>query len=635
MPRRKPWAISKQSLQLAPENPDYWFGYGDFLVRTQQLEKAESALTNCVQLHPKHTNAWIALLHCYQNLGQMEKAVFSGKSAVDSDPNHKKAWLSYLGALGYHHQYAAAIQVSQDAIERFPDDWELLHMVGNLLTASGRDEEGYQWYLKAYELQKESTEVLNSIGLHLSRFERPWQAMPYHNKALELKPGNLYTHHCLGFAFLKAGYPKDAAQHLLKSVEGGYKNKDCHDSLLMALQYLEGVSESQIYDFHKQWVDLYAPEDATEKPLKITNANPSSPLRVGFVSADLHEHSVARFMSCLIGNIPEDIDVFLYSHSDGTHERTKFLMSLGGTWLFCRDHTDDQLVDRIRTDRIDVLIDLSGHTGNHHLTVFAQKPAPVQVTWLGYPNTTGLQSIDYRLSDNIADPEGEADELSSETIIRLPHGFHCFEPPIQLPEINELPALKNGYITFGCFNNQAKITPLTVKRWGLLLSTFPNSRLLLKNKQLREAQNQSIWRNILEQNFIPIDRVEFCGYTPSLEDHYRMYKNVDIALDTFPYNGTTTTCEALWMGVPVLTILGNSQRSRTAASLLTHAGIPQWIASNETEWLTIPKTFTEDFHALNQLRQSLRDTCTHSPIGNATRFATKFFKTIQSLVSGP
>jgi len=621
----------KQSVLEAPENAEFWFGYGDLLLRLDDLQDAEVALTNCVQINPKHTKAWVALIYCFQNLNQMEKAVFAGESAVASDPTDKKAWLTYLGALGYHHQYAKALERSKEALVHIPNDWELFHMIGNILTASGKDEEGYQWYLKAYELEKESPELLNSIGLHYSRFERPWDAIPCHNKALELKPGDLYAHHCLGFAYLKAGYPKDACDHLLKATEGGYKNKDCHDSLLMALQYLDGISESQIYEFHIQWPNLYAPQDG--KPKKPLQLGDSSSLRVGFVSADLHEHSVARFMSCLIANIPEDIEIYLYSPSSGTHERTKFLMSLGGNWVFCRDDTEQEMAEKISDNQIDVLIDLSGHTGNHRLGVFARKPAPVQISWLGYPNTTGLQSIDYRFSDDIADPLGEADQFSSEKLVRLPDGFHCFEPPIQLPEVGDLPALKNGYITFGCFNNQAKISPLTVKRWSLLLSTFPNSRLILKNKQLRESQNQKIWKSLLRQNDIPLDRVEFFGYTPSLENHYRMYQKVDIALDTFPYNGTTTTCEALWMGVPVLTILGNSQRSRTSASLLTHVEIPEWIAQNEEDWLRIPKQWTCKLQELNHLRYRLRENCTKSPIGDGQKFSRKFYQTVRRLHS--
>jgi len=357
------------------------------------------------------------------------------------------------------------------------------------------------------------------------------------------------------------------------------------------------------------------------------------PYRIGFVSPDFRNHSVSRFMTPLMRNLPEsEWEVTFYSDVKQKDSFTAELEAIGGNWGYAYSMTDVRLAERIREDGIDILVDLAGHTGHNRLLVFARHPAPIQVSWLGYPQTTGLECMDYRISDAIADPPGRADEWSSETLLRLDGGFHCFEPPVELPPISELPLSRNGYVTFGSFNNQAKINPMTVQRWAVLLSRFPGSRLLLKNQQLSDSRAVEIWRQQFQRYGVAPDQVIYEGFRSSLQDHYRLYERIDIALDTFPYNGTTTTCEALWMGVPVLTMLGDHQRGRTAASLLTHASLADWIAEDETQWLTIAERWVGDPEALNSLRSGLREQMESSPIGDGPGFARRFYGLLRTLI---
>jgi protein O-GlcNAc transferase len=361
-------------------------------------------------------------------------------------------------------------------------------------------------------------------------------------------------------------------------------------------------------------------------------------LRVGFLSPDFRNHSVARFMTVLLRhwNPTEDgCEVVCYSDVKEKAEASLRLEALGeATWVYCYRLSDGNLAERIRRDGIDVLIDLAGHTGNHRLKVFARKPAPLQISWLGYPNTTGLETIDYRLTDAIADPVGVSDELSTEKLVRLTGGFHCFEPPVTLPEVGDAPVMRTGYPTFGSFNNQSKVNELTLSWWAEVLRALPDARMVLKNRQLGDVRNREIWLALFDEFGVAAERIELLGFMEGLGNHYETYQRVDIALDTFPYNGTTTTCEALWMGVPVLTFLGKSQRGRTGASLLTHAGLSDWVARDRDDFVAKAVEWSHRPVELNRLRQGLRQQVTASTIGDGVAFTRKFFATCHRLWVG-
>ena len=284
---------------------------------------------------------------------------------------------------------------------------------------------------------------------------------------------------------------------------------------------------------------------------------------------------------------------------------------------------------QIRADGIDILVDLAGHTGDNRLLVFARKPAPVQVSWLGYPQTTGMRAMDYRLSDAITEPPGEADALSVETIIRLPHGFHCFGRPGegqpgdgcegQTLEIGPLPAAANGHVTFGSFNTVQKMPPSLVRAWALILKATPGARLLLKSYPDDAIGRR--FRALFAAEDVDPERVEFLHMTGSRVEHLRLYHRMDIALDPYPYNGTTTTCEALWMGVPVVTLCGDRHAARVGASLLTRMGLADWITHDEEAYVLEAVRRAGDLAGLAQLRGTLRERMRRSPLCDAEGFA--------------
>jgi predicted O-linked N-acetylglucosamine transferase (SPINDLY family) len=346
---------------------------------------------------------------------------------------------------------------------------------------------------------------------------------------------------------------------------------------------------------------------------------------VGFVSGDLRRHPVAFFLEPLLAHRDRaQFACFLYANQNANDAFSERLNAVCDGWRTIVRADDETVCRQIRADGIDILIDLSGHTGYNRLPLFARRPAPVSMTWLGYPGTTGLSTIDYRISDAIADPPDLDPAWSSERVIHLENGFHCFRPPAENVAPGPAPVRADGRITFGSFNNLSKVSDETIALWARVLARVERSRLLVKAEALSNGQVQDHLRERFARCGITADRLVFTGWTGGLAEHLAMYRQVDIALDTFPYGGTTTTMEALWMGVPVLTLCGQTHMARVGASLLTHAGCPQWVAQTEASFVDLAAGLAADPAGLADLRQTLRTRLEESPLMDAPGFCRRF-----------
>jgi predicted O-linked N-acetylglucosamine transferase (SPINDLY family) len=340
------------------------------------------------------------------------------------------------------------------------------------------------------------------------------------------------------------------------------------------------------------------------------------------MSPDFRQHSVSFFLEPLLAaHDPAAVQVFCYADVAQPDAVTQRLMSYVHHWRDVAGCRDDDLCRVLAADRIDILVDLAGHTKGNRLAVFAQRSAPVQVTAIGYPATTGLAAMDYRLCDAVTDPPPEADAWSVETLVRLDAGLHCYRPPANAPAVGPLPAQAAGYITFGAFNKLAKISRDTVALWAEVLKAVPTSRLLVKTKPLAEAETRARLERAFADAGIAPARLELRGWEAQDRAHLDLYNHVDIALDTTPYNGTTTTCEALWMGVPVLTLAGRGHAARVGASLLSQVGLTDWIADNADAFVARARTATADTSALASLRKDLRATVAASPLCDGAVYA--------------
>jgi predicted O-linked N-acetylglucosamine transferase (SPINDLY family) len=333
----------------------------------------------------------------------------------------------------------------------------------------------------------------------------------------------------------------------------------------------------------------------------------------------------------LRGHDRQKVDVFCYAEVTRPDSVTTRLQGLADHWLMTVGLSDQQLAERIRTDGIDILVDVAGHTAGNRLLVFARKPAPVQVTWLGYPNTTGLEAIDYRIVDAVTDPVGEVDAWASETLVRLKGGFLCYRGLRDGPEPTSAPCLTTGTVTFGSFNDLAKLSTVTFDAWAKLLCRLPQARLLLKGLAFADAATRALFLDRLGERGVPAERVELMAWQRCPAEHLALYHRVDIALDPFPYNGTTTTCDALWMGVPVITLRGHRHAGRVGASLLSQVGLTDLIADSIEEYLEIAVALAGNPGRLDELHRLLRPRLAASPLCDAAAFAFKMEAALRTM----
>jgi predicted O-linked N-acetylglucosamine transferase (SPINDLY family) len=414
---------------------------------------------------------------------------------------------------------------------------------------------------------------------------------------------------------------RDSAEHA---------DAGAHSSMLALLHYQPLQDPGEHARAARVWGDLHAPSSPAAAPPVTLTAHPGQPLRVGYVSADFREHSVSYFFEPLLGaHDPARVSVTCYNNSAQSDAVTERL-ARHAHFVPIDGRSDTDVAAQIRSDGIHILVDLCGHTVGHRLPVFAHRAAPVQVTYLGYPGTTGVSAITHRLTDTCLDPTPDADAQYTERLVHLPRAFCCFKPPELTIEVSPLPAAANGFITFGSLNNYSKVSDLTLRVWGRVLRELPSSRMLLQSRVFGDAATRARIRARFERFNIDPTRVELVGALP-LAEHLAVYHRIDIALDTLPWNGHTTTCLALHMGVPVLTLAGQPGSGRMGVSVLTNAGLADWIANDEEQYLALAVAWAREHAQLARLRAALRTRLASSALCDAVSFARDIEATYEQL----
>jgi predicted O-linked N-acetylglucosamine transferase (SPINDLY family) len=346
-------------------------------------------------------------------------------------------------------------------------------------------------------------------------------------------------------------------------------------------------------------------------------------MKIGYVSGDFRRHSVANFLLPVFRNHDRSaFEIYCYSNNPRNDDVTERLTAVADHWRRITGLDDDAAAKMIAEDKIDILVDLSGHTDGNRLSLFTRRPAPTQVTWLGYPGSTGVEAIGFRLVDEVSDPAGDSDRHYCERLIRLDHGFLCYAP-IDGATALVARAPGNGRIRFGSFNNPAKLSPATLDVWGKLLDTVDGAELVLKGRPFADPDVRRLLLRRFEDRGIAEQRVVLLDHIPSPAAHMAAYGEIDIGLDPFPYNGTTTTCEALWMGVPVITLLGDRHSGRVGASLLSQVGLEDLIASNEENYVRLAAELAADAPRRADLRATLRDRMAASPLCDEPGFTRR------------
>jgi predicted O-linked N-acetylglucosamine transferase (SPINDLY family) len=537
-----------------------------------RLQEAEKIYQQVLQQNPENGDANHLLGVLALQSGKYEKAVQLISRAINSNPKQPAFYNNLGNALKAQGLFDKSIEAFQNALRIKPDFLDALYNLGNVLQETGNQAEAIEIYRQILDREPNSADVYNNLATALQEMDRLTEAADSLSKALAISPDFAEAHNNLGSVLKDQGLLVEALQHFRKGVAIKPDFSKAHSNMVCTLEYLPDISQEDIFQEARRWDQ---------------------------------QHGAG--LPVLAYHNSENVEIFCYANVKRPDNTTRRLQAATDHWTSIVGISDEDAARRIKEDRIDILVDLAGHTRDNRLLVFAHKLVPLQVNWLGYPNTTGLAAMDYRLTDAVADPIGKADDLYTEELVRLEHGFLCYQSDNKAPAVSEAPFIKNGYITFGSFNNLTKTTPAVVQNWSRILHSVTGSRLLLKAKQLADKTTRDRYMELFEKEGIGADRIEMQAWYSAREDHFGLYRRVDIGLDPFPYNGTTTTCEALWMGVPVFTLRGSRHSGRVGASILHRVGMQELIAENIDEYITMAQTLARDQQQLVRIRRTLRD----------------------------
>jgi len=580
--------LLEQIVRQSRMDPDAWYLLGVLAGKQRRFRDAADSFRKALVIRPAHAGTHYNLGVALRDCGDFQSAIEHFREAIRLQPGYLDACDSLAHAcmaLGRLDEAAAAFR---DALCIFPSKAELHSNLGSVFQAQGLLEEAVQCY----------------------------------REALRLNPALAVTYDSLGSALSSQGKFSEALACYQESLRRYPSNARARSNLLLTLNYIADKDRQSVFEAHQAWDKAHG-RVHPPRALFANSRDPDRVLRIGYVSPDFRTHSVAYYVEPLLAAHDKSlVETVCYSGVPNPDETTRRLRGLADRWRDISKVGDDEMAAMVREDGIDILVDLAGHTSCNRLPVFARKPAPVQVTWLGYPNTTGLSTIDYRLTDAIADPDGQG-AFHSEKLVRLPGCFLCYQPLADAPPVAPLPAAVSGHITFGSFNNLAKISPGVVELWSELLKALPAARLVIKNPSLTDTPTRQRYYELFAQQGLAEGRIELLGHTASREEHLALYGRVDIGLDTFPYNGTTTTCEALWMGVPVIALAGHSHAGRVGMSLLTAAGLQEWIANTPEQYIEIAQALAADADKLAQLRAGLRQQLAASLLCDGSAFAAR------------
>ena len=469
---------------------------------------------------------------------------------------------------------------------------------------------------EALALEPEQADALHLMGLMAHRLRDLDFATEYFERSIRARPSDAVFHNNLGSVLVECGRAEEAAEVFRQALALDPGARSARANLLFVLGLMPGAPPLEVYAEHLAWANMHADPLLVQAQVQRNSRDPQRRLRIGYVSADFREHAVSYFLEPVLAQHGrEAFDVFCYHGGRVVDEVTRRLMQHAEHWNNIADVDDARAADLVRADKIDILVDVSGHTKGNRLLLFARKPAPLQVSFLGYLNTTGMKAIDYRISDSYADPPGVSDRLHTEKLLRLPRTLWCYQPPEDAPPVSELPALRRGHVTFASFNNIAKLNPRVLELWADLLRQVPGSRLLLMavpNEAVAARIRRSL-AGIEQERVSTLGRLERAGY-------WQQFAEVDIALDPFPYAGGATTCDSLWMGVPVVTLAGDFGFSRSGVTILANAGLSHLVAQTAADYVGLARGLACDLGGLVRLRAGTRERLRSSPLMDATAY---------------
>jgi predicted O-linked N-acetylglucosamine transferase (SPINDLY family) len=612
--------IYRLILQAEPNQADATHLLGVIAHQVGNHETAVDYLRRAIGL-----NGHVASFHnnlggAYGALGRFPEAVACFRHALELEPEYAEAYNNLGNALSSQRKLDEAVACCRRALELKPDYAEAYNNLGNTFRDVGELGEAVENYRRALDLKPDFAMAHNGLGVAFNDRSNPDEAVACFRRALDIKPDFADAHNNMGGAFNNQGLLDEAVACFRRAPELIPDFAGAQSNLLFTLQYCAGVTPAALAEAHAEFDRQHA------APLGVAIAphenvrDPHRRLRLGFVSPDLALHPVGFFLVRILENLSqEQQDVICYSDRIIKDDLTRRFQAAATQWRDVIGMGDERLAEQIRADRVDILFDLAGHTAHNRLLVFARKPAPIQITWIGYEGTTGLATMDYLLADRHVVPVG-TEQYYREHVLRMPDGYLCYDPPAAAPPVGPLPALAKGYTTFGSFNNLAKITPEVVAVWAKILHRAPTARLVLKYRGLGDPTVKQRYLDLFAAHDVGPQRLELLPFG-SYAEYLATYHEVDVALDPFPFSGSATTCDALWMGVPVVTCPGETFASRHSLSHLSNVGLTETIAHDLDEYVELAVALAADLPRLSALRACLRQQMPASPLCDGKRFA--------------
>lgn len=613
-------ATLRRAIELKADFSQAHNNLGNALRKAGRAEEAIAAYSRSIQIDPGNVEVLDNVGDAFMDQGRVDDAIASYRKALAANPAHAGSHRRLGDALKNGGHLDEAIKAYERAIELKPDFVEARNDLGNLFKDTGRSEEAVREYEQAISLRPGCAEACCNLGNIYRERGLTGKAIESYRRALQTKPDFAEVVSNLGNAFKDQGDLEAATAAYRKALELKPSLADARSNLVYARQFTPGVTLAQVLQDHLEWNDIHVSSLRNGRIPHLPGLGLPRSLVLGFVSGDFRKHPVGSFLVRIFeGLAGMDCRIVCYANQIENDDMTDRFRKAAHLWRDCRHLSDSALADVVRRDRVDILFDLSGHNERNRLLVFGRRPAPLQITWAGYMATTGVETMDYIIADRHEIPEG-SERYYTEKVIRMPHSFVCYDPPEYAPPVRSLPALANGHITFGSFNILFKVSPEVVGLWSSILHRIAGSRLVLKTKELNAEETRRRYADLFSRCGIGPERVDLIGGTPHRE-HLDYYNRIDIALDPFPFSGSTTTLESLWMGVPVVTMPGETFAGRHSLSFLSTVGLTGTIADSPGRYLEIAERLSGDLAGLAEMRSNLRDRFRESPLCDGDAFA--------------
>ncbi len=627
--------LINQAIRLHPTVSDYHTHLGNVLYEMGDLDQAVASYQQALSLNSNDSETYNNLGNVHHLQGHLAEAITCYQQALRLNPNHAEIYNNLGYVLHKQGRFQEALTCLQEAVARPPTSPKVYCNLASTLTELEHLEEAVAAYRQALSLRPESVEAQLGLATTLTQMGHLTEAVEQFEQMLRNHPDHAEVHNNFGTTLCWQGRTEEGIAHYRRALEINPTDAKVHSNLIYLLNFSPNYDRAAIFQEHQRFNEQHSlPLMATVKP-HLANDTSLRRLKIGYVSPDFMRHPLAIFMeSVFIHHDHRQFEIFCYYNNTTVDEVTQRFQRYADHWQCCSELSDEALAEVIRGDKIDILVDLAGHTANNRILLFARKPAPIQVFHtVGYANTTGVSAIAYRITDRYADPPEVAEAFSAEALVRLPASYYCYYPEVPTLPVNDLPALQSGYITFGSFNNAAKFNPSLFALWANVLHAVPHSKLLLMTKSFKDSTARQLVLEALTGLGISSERV-ILDYAVTTEDTLVAYHRVDVALDAYPFNGATTTCQALWMGIPVITLVGQTPAARAGLSILTTVGFKEWVAYTPEEYVEICRKLTSSLDSLRQLRQQIRPQMQSSPVLNGLAYTRHLERAYQQMWEG-